>query len=416
MPCALPAEVRRVAWAHVSARRHHLLALPLLACACAAPPPAIVTGTLTARAMPSTATGIEAVPTCVRARLLAVAQAPNGDSPERAASAIASDRGAPFRATSALPPGCSWLAGEAAIEWLGHQADTPVLADATGTVDAALAAAFSAGPDLPTVVCEPAAASAIALRLQTKAAGPARTETLFVREPLPANGCAVLFVPMPHPTPGCRALVLQHTGPATAEAVTRARAELPAAPRRANAQPNWRLASDAIGEHNLRPALLALARAVGANRCIDVLLAAEEPALVAIGNELDAMAATRDPVDAFAFERAAWRGLLPRLERDELAPGLCASVARSLGAVADDATTLRLLLMTSPDATAFAAALRNENVQALADRDVRVRAAAHEWLLANGTTIAGYDPFGTGPARSNALRAFAAEAAAEQPR
>lgn len=425
MPCALRRQAPCVASGCVFASQRILLAALIVGTACTTPPNPALPPTASLRVHYQTASAVShGGPRSVTVALVAVPQPPAGMPLERAASAITSDRGAPFRATSALPSGCRWLEGAAASEWAKQPLGAlPVLGDATGVVDASLAARFEVSAELPTLLCEPGPDGALLLRLLTNAAAPPRTELLFLSSPLPPAGTAVLFLPMAHATFAGRAMVVHNDGPATAAAAAEAHAEQPGPTAPPPTRDNWHLAQDSVGEHNLRPALLALARSAGTARGIDVLLSADEPALVAIGAELDAIAAGRsatassangaDGLTAFAFESALWLGLLPRCERDELSPGLRVGVRRALGAVADDPTTLRQLVQTHGTAAQFAAALRDANLQALQDRDAGLRSVAHEWLLANASPVADYDPFADLQARRAALRKFhAADAAA----
>jgi hypothetical protein len=141
---------------------------------------------------------------------------------------------------------------------------------------------------------------------------------------------------------------------------------------------------------------------------------ADEALLIAFTERL---AVELTPADAYApwpFERVLWRALLPRLERDELPDALHAHCLRQLGAMADDTAALRSALDASADGEAFARALREDNVGALADHDAAWRARGLDWLRRQGVQVPGYDPLGGDDERRVALRTFfAAEAAAE---
>src|SRR6185369_16531324 len=96
--------------------------------------------------------------------------------------------------------------------------------------------------------------------------------------------------------------------------------------------------------------------------------------------------------------------LLPRLERDELPGALQAALWRQLGALADDAGSLRLLLTAAADDAAFDAAVRDENLKALADGDAARRVRAHDWLQARGGAVPDFDPLAPPAQRRAALR------------
>jgi hypothetical protein len=241
-------------------------------------------------------------------------------------------------------------------------------------------------------------------------------ERLELQPMLAPGQAAMLFVPVdPSRGYGGDALlvtVLDPAQPALAEAVrASARAAAAAETAAPDTAPSWQLAQRSIGEHNRRPALLAVAHELGSPRALDLLLDADERTLIAITDQLAALPAEATTA-TWPFERELLRALLPQLERDELTAALQAGVRRQLGAVADDAGTLRQLLASSADCQAFAAALRDENLAALADRTPAVRTAAHDWLLQHGGSVNGFEPLAPASQRKQALRAHAVAEAA----
>lgn len=104
--------------------------------------------------------------------------------------------------------------------------------------------------------------------------------------------------------------------------------------------------------------------------------------------------------------------LLPRLDRDDLPPGLLAALRRQLGAGCDDTAELRRMLQQGTDCDAFTRALRDENLAALDDRSAAVRVRAHDWLATHGGSLPGFDPLGPAKERRAVLRRSLLEAAA----
>ena len=121
------------------------------------------------------------------------------------------------------------------------------------------------------------------------------------------------------------------------------------------------VARQAVGARNRRPALLALVTPLQLARAVDMLVVADERALIAVTPEMTATDPDSDDV-AWQLERALWRALMPRLERHELTPAMQAAAVRHLGALADDPATLSLLLQTCGDDAAYRQALTSENV------------------------------------------------------
>lgn len=207
------------------------------------------------------------------------------------------------------------------------------------------------------------------------------------------------------------ALVVQVLEPATEAEVEAARAAATQPAAKPPESPLWRRAIAAIGEHNRRPALLALAQLHRLPRCTDLVLAADERALVEITAGLAAL-----PVDAreqaVRIEAAMLQALLTRLERDDLPPGLTAALRRQLGAATDDTFELRRMLVAGRSCDEFTAMLTEENREALTDRSASVRVRADDWLRLHGAGVPGFDPLGPARQRREALRAAEAAAAA----
>src|SRR5690606_27894592 len=188
--------------------------------------------------------------------------------------------------------------------------------------------------------------------------------------PVAADEPVALFVPDRRTPGGGLLLVLLPATEATAE-------ELAAATQVANDklatgdQPPelpmaWQVAKRAIGERNRRPALLAVVTPLNLTRVVDLILAADEPALIAMSEQLGQVDPNSEQVN-WLIESAMWRALLPRMERDELPAPLHAACTRHLGALGQDASTLLLLLRTANDGKAFVEAIIDENLAALGD-------------------------------------------------
>lgn len=349
--------------------------------------------------------------------LLALRDAVPGGAVDLAASTITSEHGQPFRGASPLPPGSRWLAGDAAQQWvvackqLGPE-QLQELGAATVTLTADLCAtAFTPSLQLPRLSFETAArppAGHLALRLQQTDAE-RRYSEVQIEDPF-AAGPAVLFVAAPAPDLAGYAWVLMPDGPATADELAQAAAAAaPAPPPPASVPTAWRVALASVGQHNRRPALLALAEPLRVPRVVDVLLVADERALADITQALAALDPNQENL-GWPFERALWTALLPRLERNDLPGSMQAALVRHLGAIADDSTTLRSVLQTAADGAAFVALLRDANIAVLDDHDAGLRYRGHDWLAARGATVPGYQPFASPEERRRALRQYAAAA------
>lgn len=398
-----------------------LLVVAATAAACAAPPPPLAEPAVPCRVQYA-ATGASmpepGSPQVLHIAVLALRHGVPGPSVDLAAALITGEAEPAFRGASWLPPGTRWLTGAAASSFgaaLPDQAagDVQELGRARAVLATGLrvhwSAATSGLPELQFLCTPHADGAATTLRLRSGPDQGPRQE-LHLAAPLDLAAPAVLFVPSPRQDLAGHAIVLHGGGPAEPTAVAAAFAAATPAPPEAPAWPApWRAVFAAVGEHNRRPALLAVARPLAVPRCLDTLLVADERALIDITAGL---AADLQPTGdlAWPFERAVWRALLTRLERDELPPALQAALRRHLGALGDDAAALRLVTSAATDAATFLAAVREENLAALADREAARRVSGHDWLVAHGETVAGFDPLAPAAARRDALRQHAQRA------
>jgi hypothetical protein len=355
--------------------------------------------------------------------MLAVRDPIAGPSLDRATSVVTARNGAPFRGAAGPSAGMVWLAGEDARTLAARLAGAAEAARELAAVDV-----FPA-PDL-VAVATPSASDLPQLRFQVDADGACHLRVGFGRidaataaveahlaAPLAADGTALLFAPATDGRCAGHAFVLTH-GAAEPVAAAAARAAATSAPPADAGWPRrWRIAFQAIGQHNRRPPLLEIARALGAARCRDALLVADEALLIEFTERLARELTPADADAPWPFERALWRSLLPRLERDELPDALHAHCLRQLGAMADDTGALRSALDACGDGTAFVRAVREDNVGALGDHDAAWRVRGLDWLRRQDVVVPGFDPLGDAEGRRRALRAFLdAEAAAETAR
>jgi len=334
--------------------------------------------------------------------VFALPDTPSIGSIEPHLAAVAAETGAPFRAASSLPATTRW-ASPAAGTGSGRR-----VGGATAVVTPMLVTSFSlSAPDLPEVGCE-AAVAGVRVFLRTPTADRRGTEHAVLQQPLTESASGMLFVPARDGRVAGHALVVTVTdAPADAEiaaALATARAAAPPAPVPAASTQQLRIAAGAIGEQSRRAAMLAVAAQLELPACTDILLAADEPQLIAIGGELAGLDATTADY-GWTFQRAMWNALVPGMQRDQLPPGLRAAVIRQLGAVAAEPSLLQLHLQASADAGAFVDALQEENVYALEDRDPVHRVQAHDWLTARGLAVADYDPLAPAAERTRVLRA-----------
>ena len=408
-------------------RTRLLLGGSLLLAACASPPAPLPTEPAPPRVVPlwtdgpaeaaaaAPAAGLAAV---VHAEVLALREPPPGSAVDLAATAIRSDRGQPFRGASELPDGTRWCTGPELLAHLGGLAspdERTGLGAANAIVAPGLGASLQfASPTLPRLRLETNGDTLIATVVAPQPPASARQE-LPLQQPLGLGATALLYVPADDPAgrPAGHGLglVVHVLERATDAQVAAARAAATPPAATAPESPLWRQAIAAIGEHNRRPALLALTQLHRLPRCTDLLLAADERALVEITAGLAAL-----PVEAreqaVRIEAAVLQALLPRLERDDLPPGLTAALRRQLGAATDDTFELRGMLAICRSGDELTAMLTTENREALTDRSAAVRVRADDWLRLHDAGVPGFDPLGPGRQRRDALRAAAAAAAA----
>lgn len=361
-----------------------------------------------------------ASPQSLHIEVLGLRATPAGSAVDLAAATIARERGAPFRGASSLPPGSRWLAGDAAAAWLaGREQLGPSELQVLGAGDVVIAPELEARvavaiAGVPALYLRRLVAGGSAVVLHSAAGAKAAAEDVHLRDPLADGASALLFVPSAARDLAGHAVLLRPGPPPAATAVSAAaeRARVvPPAPERWPLP--WQTVFAAVGEDCRRPALLALARQLFAQRCIDVLLDADEPALIDVTAALVEVDLARDDV-AWQFERAMWRALVPRLERDELPRAVHAMFLLHFGALADDGAAIGLLLEVSADGPAMCAAVREANVEALADRDAAMRVRANDWLRYYGTVVPDYAPLAPLEQRRAALRAYLERASAAE--
>lgn len=406
-------------------RTRLLLASSLLLVACAAPPAPLPTEPAPPCVVPLLADGHAEAPATAPAKglaalvhveVLALREPPPGVSVDLAASAIRSDRGQPFRGASELPIGTRWCAGPDLRAHLDGLV-TPENRTGLGAVSLLVAPGLGAllqfaSPTLPRLRLEANGDALVATVIAPQPPASARQE-LPLQQPLRLGDTVLLYVPAEEPTARAAGqglgLVVHLFERATDAQVESARTAATPPAAQPPESPLWLRAVAAIGEHNRRPALLALAQLHRLPRCTDLLLAADERALVEITTGLAALPAeARD--QAFRIEAALLQALLPRLERDDLPPGLTATLRRQLGAATDDTFELRRMLAVCRSCDEFTAMLTEENHEALTDRSAAVRVRADDWLRLHDAGVPGFDPLGPARQRREALRA--AEAAA----
>ena len=355
----------------------------------------------------------------------AVREEPLGQPAQDLATVITATNGTPFPGASSTLRTSRVLTGDPAKEWARAAAERPdfevqELGRAEALVGPELAAriASNAPPFHFTLANRD---GVIHLALQS-AAGDLLT---FAPELRRTGDTAILW--MPARDDGIRlAFCFEHSGAAepaavstaitaaktTTQATEAATTTMPAANETIERQ--LALARSAIGEQNRRPALLALARRLQQPELEDVLLCADEAALLTIATQLPAAGELPvGPEASWAFARKVWTAIAMVLQRDSASPALRACLLRHLGAVYYDPTTLELLVQAANGEAAMAAALQDENLTALGDRSTASRVRAKEWLTARGVVVPGYDPLGALASRQRALRAHAAQAATQ---
>lgn len=390
-----------------------------LGAACASAPPRFAPAAIALRVTHRTLGGVENAetsPQLVQVRLLAVRAPIAGPSLDAAAAVITAARGAAFRGAGPMPGASVWLVGEPAHA-AAARLEAPEAGRELATAVAVagrdlLGVVATTDVDLPSLRAQQGADGAVWLRVG-RGDGDEPAVDAHVREPLAVGETALLFVPARSAACAGHAFVLT-VAPADAAAVAAARAGDAAPAPDAGWPRRWRLAFASVGQHNRRPPLLEIARTLGALRARDLLLVADESLLIEASERLARELTPADADAPWPFERAMWRALLPRLERDELPDALYAACLRHLGAMADDTGALRAALDGSADADAFVRAVREDNVGALGDHDAAWRTRGLDWLRRQGVAVPGYDPLAGDDARRAALRAFLdAEAATE---
>jgi hypothetical protein len=357
-------------------------------------------------------------------KLYAVSEAPSGTPVALAAAAIVSDRGTPFRGKTYLPIGSRWLGPADVAAW---QADLdrhqPWQVQELGTLTTVLEHHLVTSVSVKSAVAMPVlqlqfAASGLRATLSTEesidpadeeidpdgqvthevvvitdAIGDAEPVGLFVPDArVPGGGLLLLATPTAAPTAAAVAVATERAHTKTARTVDSNPASIA-----------WRIAKQAIGEHNRRPALLAVVTPLQLPHIADLILASDEQQLIAMTEQLALVDSTAENV-AWPVEAAMWQALIPRIERDELTPSMRAAATRHLGAIFDDASTLQLLIKTTHDGKSFARGLIEENLAALADRSAAIRVTAVTWLRDKQVKVDGYDAMGSKQDRRRAVR------------
>lgn len=374
--------------------------------------------------------------------LYAVAEAPIGIPIALAAAAIVTGRANPFRGKTQLPIGSRWLAADDANRWLKSRGQlTDWKQNPLATTQAILlpelmtSIAFESGPTSPdgptrplpvlqlqqfngqlratlsTLPTPPAKAASQAEIRAEKSAKDVKEVVVIAKAVSPAEPFAV-FVPDPRLLGGGLLLMARPCAlpdeAAIAAATQIATANLTTPEVTKSVPLSWQVAKQALGERNRRPALLAVATTLKLKRSIDLILAADEAALIAMTRQLALItAAEASSTDVgWQVEAATWQALIPRMSQEDLPPALRAASRRHIGALANDASTLQVLLTACEDADMFTEHLIEENLAALTDRSAAIRVAATDWLKIQNITIAGYDPMTSKSQRKTAIKQF----------
>jgi hypothetical protein len=343
----------------------------------------------------------------------AVRAVPTGAAADLAATVLPASTGAPFRGASSLPAGSRWWHGSAAREL------QTALHTTVGQASQHLGAEVAfVGTSLHTVVTTAGGVEleltgdgrdGVIVRVRSHPNAPI---DLPVAQPLTTAAPGALFVPAATSTIAGHVAFVLPADAASPDERTHLEALAAPLPTTAALTPRpepeaWRLARRAIGADNRRQALLALAIPLRVPRAIDLLLVADERALVEATTALPARAGDDR---AWPFELAVWTALLSRLERDDLPAALQATMLRHLGAVAADAPALRQCLARAADGDHFALLLHEENKAALGDRQAAHRVRAQDWLQERGIVVPGFEALDPPATRRAALRAYLAAA------
>ena len=374
--------------------------------------------------------------------LYAVAEAPVGIPVALAAAAIVTGQANPFRGKTQLPIGSRWLAADDANRWLKSRdqltswEQKPLAAtQAILLPELMTSVVFKIGPRSPDGVTRPMPvlqlqqfAGELRATLSTLPAPPAATasqartqaeqtakdvkEVIVIAKDLsPAEPFAVFVPDLRLPGGGLLLMTRPCDLPdeaAIAAAMQIATAKLSTPAITASVPLSWLLAQQAVGERNRRPALLAVATPLRLDRSVDLILAADEPALIAMTKQLAMIkAAAASPTQVkWQVEAATWQALIPRMGQEDLPPALRAASRRHIGALANDASTLQVLLKACEDADMFTEHLIEENAAALSDRSAAIRVAALEWLKSQKITVDGYDPMASKTERKKSIKQF----------
>ncbi|MFT7537535.1 MAG: hypothetical protein ACI85K_003495 [Hyphomicrobiaceae bacterium] len=413
-----------------------LTALLASSCQTSPKPLALPQATLSVDYERAVLTAAESSPIAARLlELYAVSEAPAGTPIALAAAAIVSDRGTPFRGKTQLPVGSRWLSPADVLAWRTAQPQRAAwqlqeLGNVTAVLEHQLVTSVTVESALvlPTLQLQ-CAASGLRATLSTEASDEsandevdsdvrAAREVVVLADAIGTAASVGLFVPDIRVPGGGLLLLATPTSAPSSEAVANA-TERANSKLASSAEPNplpmaWRVAKQAIGERNRRPALLAVVTPLRLTRITDLILASDEPLLISMTEQLALVDCTAENV-AWPVEAAMWQALIPRLERDELTPSLHSAATRHLGAIFDDASTLQLLLKMSRDSESFARGLLEENLAALADRSAAIRVTAVTWLHGQNVAVDGYDAMGSKVDRRRAVRRYlTAQEAARQ--
>lgn len=395
--------------------------------ACAAAPAALVTPTVDWQIRILPAADWQGTPDTgwlAQVELHVVGAPVDGTSIEESVVAITAADGNPFRGAAQLA-GVVVLPQAAAQDWSAAARAAAIESRFVGTS--------------PTFVCMPNAAAAITtgladvpelsitLRDDTidcailfPQSRPARhgARTSPVRVTLAKNSSHVRgwFIPSNQDDEAGHVICVRQLVAADPDNLVSASKSIPAAPApaaRSLFAAQQRLVATSVGAMNRRGALLGLANRTLEDALFDTLLTADEQTLVAMSHAVGTMQTTAPEEDfAWSFASTIWQTVLRRQELGELRPGMRATMLRHFGSLSDDPGGLGHLLSSCEDLPTFWAEVRQENMNALADRQLAVRVRANDWLHRRGLGVADYDPFSDAAERGAALRNLQEQAAA----